>query len=36
MNFLKYKDADDWLKRNDITTEEGLVIVEAELQKLLK
>jgi len=34
MNFLEYKDADDFLVKTGLSVEEGLKIVNAELARL--
>jgi len=34
MNFLLYKDARDFLEKTNLSIEDGLKIVEAELKKL--
>ena len=34
MNFLKYKDAEDLLKKKNWTVEQALLVVETELERL--
>jgi len=36
MNFLEYKDAQEFLKKNHMTPEEGLRVLDEELEKLIK